>query len=139
MPSNTDRAHHLAQGPNVFLQAYAALRLVTSYAAPWLRHVRVSLGSLQTWWSGRAANGHAGSNHALRSTVDSRQPVCGDYSATVRFIKTPARFTCERHGLCSSVSGWLQVDKACVVVDVLADVRSDVGGSAIATGCAALL
>ena len=123
----------------LFVPGYAALTLVTSYAAPWLRHERVSLGSLQTWWSWRAANEHARSNHALRSTVDSRQPVCGDHFATVRFIKTPARFTCERHGLCSSVSGWLQVDKACVVVDVLADVRSDVGGSAVATGFVALL
>ena len=123
----------------LFVPGDAALKLVTSYAAPWLRHVRVSLGSLQTWWSWRAANDHAGSNQALRSTVDSRQPVCGDYSATVRFIKTAARFTCEKHGLRSSVSGWLQVDKACVVVDVVADVRSDVGGSAIAIGCAALL
>ena len=79
----------------LFVPGYAALRLVTSYAAPWLRHVRVSLGSLQTWWSVRAANEHAGSNHALRSTVDSRQPVCGDYSASVRFIKIPARFTCD--------------------------------------------
>ena len=79
----------------LFVPGYAALTLVTSYAAPWLRHVRVSLGSLQTWWSWRAAKEHAGSNQALRSTVDSRQPVCGDYSASVRFIKIPARFTCD--------------------------------------------
>ena len=83
----------------LFVPGYAALRLVTSYAAPWLRHARISLGSFQTWWSGRAA--------------------------TVRFIETAARFTWKRHGLCSSVSGLLQVDMACVVVDVLADVRSN--------------
>ena len=83
----------------LFVPGYAALRLVTSYAAPWLRHARISLGSLQTWWSGRAA--------------------------TVRFIETAARFTWKRHGLCSSVSGFLQVDMACGVVDVLADVRSN--------------
>ena len=33
----------------LFVPGYAALELVTSYAAPWLRHVRVSLGSLQNW------------------------------------------------------------------------------------------
>ena len=80
------------------MSGYAALRLVTSYAAPWLRHARISLGSLQTWWSGRAA--------------------------TVRFIETAARFTWKRHGLCSSVSGLLQVHMACIFVDVFADVRS---------------
>ena len=97
----------------LFVPGYAALRLVTSYAAPWLRHARISLGSLQTWWSGRAA--------------------------TVRFIETAARFTWKRHGLCSSVSGWHQVDKECVVIGILAGARSGVGVSAIAVGCAALL
>ena len=83
----------------LLVPGYAALRLVTSYAAPWLRHARISLGSLQTWWSERAA--------------------------TVRFIETAARFTWKRHGLCSSVSGLLQVDMSCVVVDVLVNVRSN--------------
>ena len=87
------------RGCLLFVPGYAALRLVTGYAAPWLRHARISLGSFQTRWSGRAA--------------------------TVRFIETAARFTWKRHGLCSSVSGLLQVDMACVVVDVLADVRSN--------------
>ena len=46
-------------------------------------------------------------------------------AATVRFIETAARFTWKRHGLCSSVSGLLQVDMSCVVVDVLVNVRSN--------------
>ena len=36
-----------------------------------------------------------------------------------------ARLTWKRHGLCSSVSGLLEVDIACVVIDVLADVSSN--------------
>ena len=54
---------------------------------------------LPSWWSARAA--------------------------TVRFIETAARFIWKRHGLCSSVSGLLEVDMACVVIDVLADVSSN--------------
>ena len=35
----------------LFVPGYAALRLVTSYAAPRLRHVLVNPDSLQIWWS----------------------------------------------------------------------------------------
>ena len=73
----------------LFVPGYAALELVTSYAAPWLRDVRVSPGSLQTWWSWRAAKQHAGSNQALRRTYP--RSVAYSASARARAVESTGR------------------------------------------------